>query len=77
MRYTTFSKRTGLLEASLRRLGTDHLDLYWAHWPDLVTPVEEIAATFDDLVRQGKILYGGLSNFPRSRESYHHMHQAR
>jgi aryl-alcohol dehydrogenase-like predicted oxidoreductase len=52
------------LEASLRRLGTDYLDLYWAHWPDFVTPVEEIVATFDDLVRQGKILYGGLSNFP-------------
>lgn len=51
-------------EASLRRLNTDYLDLYWAHWPDSVTPVEEIVATFGDLVRQGKILYGGLSNFP-------------
>ena len=52
------------LEASLRRLDTDHLDIYWAHWPDFVTPVDEIVATFDDLVRQGKILHGGLSNFP-------------
>lgn len=52
------------LEASLRRLNTDYLDLYWAHWPDFVTPVEEIVSTFDNLVRQGKILYGGLSNFP-------------
>jgi hypothetical protein len=40
------------LEATLRRLGTDYLDLYWAHWPDFVTPAEEIVATFDDLVRQ-------------------------
>lgn len=52
------------LEASLRRLGTDHLDVYWAHWPDYVTPTEEIVATFDDLVRAGTIRYGGLSNFP-------------
>jgi aryl-alcohol dehydrogenase-like predicted oxidoreductase len=52
------------VEASLRRLQTDYLDLYWAHWPDSVTPVEEIVATFDVLVRSGKILHGGLSNFP-------------
>ncbi len=52
------------LEASLRRLRTDHVDLYWVHLPDAVTPVEEILATFDDLVHAGKILYGGLSNFP-------------
>ncbi|MDQ0774747.1 aryl-alcohol dehydrogenase-like predicted oxidoreductase [Streptomyces aurantiacus] len=52
------------LEASLRRLGTDYVDVYWAHLPDGVTPVEEIVATFDDLVRAGKILHGGLSNFP-------------
>jgi aryl-alcohol dehydrogenase-like predicted oxidoreductase len=60
------SRRTAVrsLEASLRRLRTDHVDLYWVHLPDAVTPVEEILATFDDLVRAGKILYGGLSNFP-------------
>lgn len=52
------------LEASLRRLGTDHVDLYWAHLPDTVTPVDEIVAAFDDLIRAGKILHGGLSNFP-------------
>lgn len=55
---------TQAVEASLRRLGTDYLDLYLAHLPDGVTPVEEIARGFDDLVRAGKILYGGLSNFP-------------
>jgi aryl-alcohol dehydrogenase-like predicted oxidoreductase len=52
------------LESSLKRLRTDHVDLYWVHLPDAVTPVEEILATFDDLVRAGKILHGGLSNFP-------------
>ncbi|MFE3602886.1 aldo/keto reductase [Streptomyces sp. NPDC059096] len=57
------------VEASLRRLGTDYIDLYWAHFPDTVTPVEEILAAFDDLVRAGKILYAGLSNFPAWRVS--------
>ncbi|GAA2532403.1 MULTISPECIES: aldo/keto reductase [Streptomyces] len=52
------------LEASLRRLRTDYVDVFWAHLPDTVTPVEEIVAAFDDLVRAGKIRYGGLSNFP-------------
>ena len=52
------------VEASLRRLKTDCLDLYFAHLPDGVTPVEEIVRGFDDLVRAGKILYGGFSNFP-------------
>ncbi len=52
------------LEASLRRLGTDYIDLYWAHSPDTITPIEEIVAAFDDLVRAGKIHYAGLSNFP-------------
>ncbi|WP_246144579.1 aldo/keto reductase [Actinacidiphila oryziradicis] len=52
------------LEASLKRLGTDYVDVYWAHLPDTITPVDEIVAAFDDLVRAGKILHGGLSNFP-------------
>jgi aryl-alcohol dehydrogenase-like predicted oxidoreductase len=52
------------LEASLRRLRTDRIDLYWAHYADGVTPVEEIVRGFDDLVRAGKILYAGLSDFP-------------
>lgn len=51
------------VEASLKRLGTDYLDLYLVHLPDGVTPVEEIARGFDDLARAGKILYGGFSNF--------------
>ncbi|MFT8958213.1 MAG: aldo/keto reductase, partial [Gluconobacter oxydans] len=52
------------VEASLKRLMTDRIDLYWAHMSDGVTPREEIVRGFDDLVRAGKILYGGLSDFP-------------
>ncbi|WP_416409746.1 aldo/keto reductase [Agrobacterium rosae] len=52
------------LEASLKRLATDRIDLYWAHYPDEVTPSEEIMRGFEDLIRSGKILYAGLSDFP-------------
>lgn len=52
------------LEASLGRLKTDRIDIYWVHYPDHVTPAEEIVRGFDDLARAGKILYAGLSNFP-------------
>ncbi len=52
------------VEASLRRLNTDRIDLYWAHFADAHTPIEEVLRAFDDLVRAGKILYAGLSNFP-------------
>jgi aryl-alcohol dehydrogenase-like predicted oxidoreductase len=52
------------LDASLRRLGTDHLDLYLLHTWDRITPVEEVVQTFDDLVRAGKIRYAGLSDVP-------------
>lgn len=51
------------VEASLRRLKTDRIDLYWVHHPDGVTPTEELVRGFDDLARAGKILYAGLSNF--------------
>jgi aryl-alcohol dehydrogenase-like predicted oxidoreductase len=51
------------IHASLKRLRTDCIDFYFAHADDGVTPVEEIMRGFDDLVRQGKILFGGLSNF--------------
>jgi aryl-alcohol dehydrogenase-like predicted oxidoreductase len=57
------------LEASLKRLNTDRIDLYWAHYADGVTPMEEIVRGFDDLVRAGKILYAGLSDFPAWRVS--------
>jgi len=52
------------LEASLRRLKTDRVDIYWVHHPDGITPSEEIVRGLDDLARAGKILYAGLSNFP-------------
>ncbi len=52
------------LDASLRRLGTDYIDLYWMHIWDGVTPVDEIVQTLGDLVRAGKIRYYGLSDMP-------------
>ncbi len=52
------------VDNSLRRLGTDYIDLYWLHAHDAVTPIEEILRGLDDLVRAGKVLYGGLGNFP-------------
>jgi aryl-alcohol dehydrogenase-like predicted oxidoreductase len=51
------------VEASLRRLRTDHIDLYQLHQPDLVTPVEETLEALTDLVAEGKVRYLGCSNF--------------
>jgi aryl-alcohol dehydrogenase-like predicted oxidoreductase len=51
------------VEASLRRLGTDHIDLYQLHMPDPATPIAETLSTLDDLVRAGKVRYLGNSNF--------------
>ena len=51
------------VEASLRRLGTDRLDIYFLHSYDDDTPLEETLRAFDDLVRQGKILYPAVSNW--------------
>jgi aryl-alcohol dehydrogenase-like predicted oxidoreductase len=51
------------VEDSLRRLQTDYIDLYQAHWPDNETPLEETLRTFDDLIRQGKVRYIGASNY--------------
>ena len=51
------------VEASLRRLGTDYIDLYQIHFPDTNTPIEETLRALDDLVRQGKVRYIGCSNF--------------
>jgi aryl-alcohol dehydrogenase-like predicted oxidoreductase len=52
------------LEASLKRLNTERIDLYWLHIWDQLTPVEEVMRAFDDLVRQGKVLYIGVSDAP-------------
>jgi aryl-alcohol dehydrogenase-like predicted oxidoreductase len=54
-------------EDSLRRLGTDYIDLYQIHWPDPGTPAEETLRALDDLVRQGKIRYFGWSNYDAER----------
>ncbi len=50
-------------EGSLGRLGTDYIDLYYQHWPDPKTPVEETLDTLDALVRAGKVRYAACSNF--------------
>ncbi len=50
------------VEGSLRRLGTDYIDLYQMHWPDTVVPVEETMRAFDELVKEGKVRYIGTSN---------------
>jgi aryl-alcohol dehydrogenase-like predicted oxidoreductase len=55
------------VELSLRRLQTDYLDLYQCHRPDPETPLRETAMAMDDLVRQGKILYWGVSMWPADR----------
>lgn len=55
------------LEASLRRLGTDHVDVYYFHHPDPSTPIEESLRAIEDMVRAGKVRYLGFSNYVASR----------
>lgn len=52
------------LEASLKRLNTDYIDLYWLHAWDYLTPVEEVMRALDDVIRAGKVLYIGISDTP-------------
>ncbi len=52
------------VDASLRRLQTDYIDLYQVHWPDEETPLEETLTALNDLVRAGKVRYIGCSNYP-------------
>jgi aryl-alcohol dehydrogenase-like predicted oxidoreductase len=52
------------LEASLKRLKTDYIDIYWLHCWDFLTPIEEVMRALDDLVRAGKVLYLGISDTP-------------
>ena len=54
---------TSAVEASLRRLDTDYIDLYQIHLPDPLTPIDETLRALDDCIRQGKIRYAGCSNF--------------
>jgi aryl-alcohol dehydrogenase-like predicted oxidoreductase len=51
------------VENSLRRLGTDYLDIYYAHHPDPTTPIDETLRAFDSLVQQGKVRYAACSNY--------------
>jgi aryl-alcohol dehydrogenase-like predicted oxidoreductase len=51
------------IDKSLRRLRTDYVDIYLVHWPDPNTPLEETMAALDDIARQGKVRYIGVSNF--------------
>ncbi len=51
------------IDASLRRLGTDHVDVYTVHWPDRATPFEETLGALDEVVRAGKVRFVALSNF--------------
>lgn len=55
---------TRSLDASLKRLGVDYIDLYFVHWWDFTTPVEEVQRALDDAVSAGKILHIGLSDVP-------------
>jgi aryl-alcohol dehydrogenase-like predicted oxidoreductase len=51
------------VESSLRRLGTDYIDLHQCHRPDPTTPIEETVCAYEDLIRQGKVLYWGISHW--------------
>ena len=50
------------IEGSLKKLGTDYIDLYQMHWPDTIVPIEESLKAFDELVQEGKVRYLGTSN---------------
>jgi aryl-alcohol dehydrogenase-like predicted oxidoreductase len=52
------------LDDSLKRMGTDYVDLYQIHWPDYDTPLDETLRALDDMVRSGRVRYIGASNFP-------------
>ncbi len=57
------------VEESLTRLDTDYIDVLWVHYPDALTPIDELLRGLDDLVSQGKILHAAFSNFPAWRVS--------
>lgn len=60
----SYGRMIACCEASLRRIGTDYIDLYYLHRPDPQTPLDETLRAMDDLVRQGKVRYAGISNYP-------------
>ena len=50
------------LDQSLRRMGLDYVDIFYSHWPDPTTPLEETMGALDTAVRSGKALYAGISS---------------
>src|SRR5262244_35633 len=62
-RDSTRARVLASIDKSLQRLRTDHVDIYLVHWPDPLTPLDETIAALDDIVRQGKTRYIGVSNF--------------
>jgi len=61
-----YAGREGIIkecEDSLRRLGTDYIDLYQIHWPDVTTPIEETMETIAQLINKGKVRYAGVCNY--------------
>lgn len=64
---TSRKRLTDACEGALKRLGLDYIDLFYCHRHDEATPVEEVTRTMNDLVRQGKILYWGTSEWPAAR----------
>lgn len=52
-------------ESSLRNLGTDYIDLYQIHWPDPTTPIQETMGAVDQLIKEGKVRYAGVSNYSK------------
>jgi aryl-alcohol dehydrogenase-like predicted oxidoreductase len=65
MRDSSRERVLSCVEKSLKNLGTDAIDVYLVHWPDRHTPFEETMRALEDLVRQGKVRFVGLSNFKR------------
>lgn len=62
-RYQSKKEILECIDASLKRLNTDYLDIYFLHWPDPYTPIEEVLQTMDELVKVGKVRFVGMSNY--------------
>src|SRR5215471_11832594 len=63
MRDSSRERVIASIDKSLKNLGTDYVDVYLVHWPDRLTPFEETMSALDDIVREGKVRFVGLSNF--------------
>ena len=63
----TYQNTMREVESSLMNLGTDYIDFYFVHWPDVNTPIDETMAALANLKKQGKIRFVGVSNFSEER----------